>query len=191
MMLSQPLASGSKPRAMSNSELTCPLTWRRPAGGRIDAGQQFQQRALAGPVVADDAQPLAFAHGKMDVFQGLDLEGGLFRAAEQPVEQILLEADAAESPHLKPQPDVVELDQGHVVTGRKSCVSQTASGPARQRRRPPQADQRAHAHGSNEGSWPIQQRLADQFQQHRKGIQVDQPGQMPFSSFPAATRADT
>ena len=46
-------------------------------------------------------------------FQGLDLEGGLLRAAEQPVEQIFLEADAAESPHLKPQSDVVELNQAH------------------------------------------------------------------------------
>ena len=68
---------------MSNSELICPLTRRRPAGGRIDAGQQFQQRALAGAVVADDPQPVAFVHGEVDVLQGLDLEGGLLRAAEQ------------------------------------------------------------------------------------------------------------
>ena len=33
MMFSQPLASGSKPRAMSNSALTCPVTRRRPLVG--------------------------------------------------------------------------------------------------------------------------------------------------------------
>ena len=42
--------------------------------GRIDAGQQLQQRALAGPIAADDPQPLALVDGEVDVFQGLDLE---------------------------------------------------------------------------------------------------------------------
>ena len=107
-MLSQPLASGSKPRARSNSELTCPSDRAPAAGGRIDAGQQFQQRALAGPVVADDAQPLAFADPQVDVFQGLDLEGVSLAAAEQAVEQIFLEADPAVAPHVKHQAHIVQ-----------------------------------------------------------------------------------
>ena len=60
-MFSQPLASGSKPSVMSNSELIRPRTVRVPRGRRVDAGQQLEQRALAGAVVADDAEPLAFA----------------------------------------------------------------------------------------------------------------------------------
>ena len=86
---------------MSNSELICPWTAAAAGGGRIDAGQQLQQRALARPVVADDPQPVAFVDRQVDVFQGLDLEGGLLRAAEEALQQIFLQADAAEAPHVE------------------------------------------------------------------------------------------
>ena len=54
------------------------------AGGRINAGQQLQQRALAGPVAADDSQPVAFRDGQLDVLQGLDVEGRLLRRRNSP-----------------------------------------------------------------------------------------------------------
>ena len=83
------------------------------AGGRIDAGQQFQQRALAGPVGADDAHPLALVDPQIDAFQGPDLEGVLLAAAEQAVQQILFQADPAVPPHVEDQAHVVQLDQVH------------------------------------------------------------------------------
>ena len=103
------------------------------AGGRrINAGQQFQQRALARPVVADDAQPVAFVDRQVDVFQGLDFEGVLLRAAKEALEQIFLQADPAEPPHAKQQSNVFQFNQIaskrslRNATDRKSSVFRNA-----------------------------------------------------------------
>ena len=42
----------------------------RARGRRVDAGQQLQQRALAGAVVADDADALALFHRQVDRVRG-------------------------------------------------------------------------------------------------------------------------
>ena len=58
-MLSVPESSGLKPAPISISGATLPRIATRPRGRRIDPRQQPQQRALAGPVAPDDADPLA------------------------------------------------------------------------------------------------------------------------------------
>ena len=84
-------------------------------GGRGGVGQQFEQGALAGAVVADDAQHFARLNAEADNAQGL--EGlALFDAqaaeAVQGVESGLL--DAGELPQAIFLGDVGGFDDGHV-----------------------------------------------------------------------------
>ena len=58
-MFSRPVSSGWKP-VPTSSRLDDPAADHGPAGGRLgDAAEDFQQRALAGAVAADDADDLA------------------------------------------------------------------------------------------------------------------------------------
>src|SRR5262249_23643461 len=67
-------------------------------GGWVDAGDQLQERALAGTVVADHAQPVAVAQVQVDPFQGADFDPGVDRGAEQATDEKLLEGDPARLP---------------------------------------------------------------------------------------------
>ena len=112
-MFSQPLASGSKPSEMSNSELMRPSTVRLAGRRRIDAGQQLEQRALAGAVVADDADALALVDPQADVAQRLDLHDRVDGAAKQLPDEEFLERDPSLRTHAEREADVVEFDVGH------------------------------------------------------------------------------
>ena len=50
-------------------------------GGASDAGEDFEQRGLAGAIAADEAEDFAFADGEGDVFEGPEHFG--FGAAER------------------------------------------------------------------------------------------------------------
>ena len=69
-MFSRPVSSGWKP-VPTSSRLADAAANLGPAGGRLgDAGEDLQQRDLAGAVAADDADDLAFADLEGDVLQG-------------------------------------------------------------------------------------------------------------------------
>ena len=62
-----PESSGLKPAPISIKGATLPRIDDLPGGGRIDPRQQPQERALAGAVAADDADPLALVDLEVDV----------------------------------------------------------------------------------------------------------------------------
>ena len=79
--------SGLKPAPSSSSAETRPFTATVPDGGLQNAGDDLQQRALAGAVLADDAEGLAALDLEADIVQRPEI-----LVALQPVEgQQLLE----------------------------------------------------------------------------------------------------
>ena len=110
-MFSRPVRSGTIPAPTSISGATLPMHGNASGGRLGDAGQQLEQRALAGAVVADDAEHFALLDREVDVVQRLEGLALLDRAADEPVEAIddgLLQAD--ELPELELLGDVVDLD---------------------------------------------------------------------------------
>ena len=93
-MFSQPLASLSKPRAMSNSDEMRPSTMTMAARRRVDAGQQFQHRALAGAVVADETDAVALVDAQVDVLQGAHFHDRVPRRQKHALEDEILEPNA-------------------------------------------------------------------------------------------------
>ena len=68
-------------RVLRASELDRPALERHRAGVRADgAGDDLDQRALAGAVVAEEADDLAFADGEGGFLEGRDRAVGFLRA---------------------------------------------------------------------------------------------------------------
>src|SRR5262249_10822373 len=95
------------------------------ARGGVDAGEQLQERALARPVVADDADPLAGLDAQAQVAQGAHLHRRLGPLApEQAADHVLLERAPARVPlHVEGQAHAVQFDARHgaAASGRGSC----------------------------------------------------------------------
>ena len=191
-MLSQPLASGSKPSEISNKRADAARHAARAGGRRVDAGQQLQQRALAGAVVADDAHAFALFHAQVDVLEGLDFQHILLAAAKQAVEQVVLQARAALTADVEVQAHVVEFDQFH----RSSFGTVPGQQASRHRKK---ISRRSHQRSnsaatptvtatistlartvSDRRQGPLQERLADEVQQHGKRIELHGPAQVPI-----------
>src|SRR5262249_9412563 len=96
------------------------------AGGRIDAGQHAQQRALAGAIVPEDADAITVVQAQIDAIQRPHFDVGVYRTAIQVMNQVLLQGDAALVAHPELQRDVVQYDAGHA----------TANSPRTQRALP-------------------------------------------------------
>src|SRR5262249_39489215 len=71
-------------------------------GWRVDAREQAQQRALAGAVMPDEADPLALAHLEVDVLERINFHIGVYRRPEPAVDQQLLQRAAAALADMKP-----------------------------------------------------------------------------------------
>src|SRR5262249_33174026 len=84
------------------------------AGGRlVDAGQDAQQRALAGAVVADDTEPLAVVDVEADAAERLDDWHRRQGPAEQLVHRQVLHREAAPVAGLERQENVAQRDASH------------------------------------------------------------------------------
>src|SRR5262249_41033603 len=68
---------------------------------------------LAGPVVAEDAEPVALAHVQVHAVQRPDLDERVHRAAEHPVDQELLQRHPALLPDAEVQRHVGQVDGCH------------------------------------------------------------------------------
>ena len=85
------------------TDATCPLV------GEIDAGEDLEQRALAGAVAADDAEELARLHIEVDVAQRvLHLDGP---ALPEHVDEMALERRAAQVRQQEVLRDAADLDR--------------------------------------------------------------------------------
>ena len=80
--VSRPVNSGLKPAPSSSSAATRPRTSNVAVGGMKNAGDDLQQRAFAGAVLADDAEGLA----------ALDLEADIVERRE-----VVVEGDAIQA----------------------------------------------------------------------------------------------
>src|SRR5439155_16523926 len=80
---------------------------------RIDAGQHLQERALARPVVPDDADPLAARYLEADVLQRPYLDVRPNAAAKQPQHPVLPGQPLGILADTERQTHSVQLDTGH------------------------------------------------------------------------------
>ncbi len=68
-MFSRPVSSGMKAGADFEQAGDAAAQGDAPLGRLGDAGQDLEQRALAGAVAADDAEDLALAHLEVDILE--------------------------------------------------------------------------------------------------------------------------
>src|SRR5262249_39806268 len=89
------------------------LTARR----RVDAGEQAQQRALAGAVVAENADAVSVAEFQVDAVERTDLDEGIDRFTVEVMDQVFLQRHLPLLADAEVQRDVVQLDAGHAKRG--------------------------------------------------------------------------
>ena len=112
-MFSQPVASRLEAERDVEERADPALDDAAAARGRVDAGQQPEQRALAGAVVADDAEPVAVAEFQVEVSDRLHVGERLGLTAKKPHQQELLERNAHHLLEPKRQAHVFQKYSGH------------------------------------------------------------------------------
>jgi len=80
---------------------------------RVDAGQQAQQRAFAGAVVADDADAVALADAHVHVLERLDFHDRIVDGQEHLADQKFFQSQPLVLANPKRQADSVQFDSRH------------------------------------------------------------------------------
>lgn len=97
---------GMEAGAQLKQGLNPPINLDVTLGGGHVSGDDLEQGALAGPVAADDPQPLAVGHGQVQLAEGPELLPGVLAPEEQPPQ-----AEGVEDLVRRPAIELVHLAQ--------------------------------------------------------------------------------